>query len=115
MHRFEVDEVETYKQYLYTVKNQNKTISDYIVIDSMSSIEKKFAEDCESNPDVEFFIKLPNWFFIPTPIGNYNPDWALIFKNQNKLYFVAETKSTTDKTKLRPSEKTENRLWKSSF
>lgn len=105
MHRFNSDEIETYKEHLYAVKNQNKTIADYIVIDSLSSVEKKFAEDCENNSDVEFFIKLPSWFVIPTPIGKYNPDWALIFKNQNRLYFVAETKSTTDTEKLRPSEK----------
>jgi len=37
---------------------------------------------------------LPNWFKIPTPIGNYNPDWALVFEDDKKIYFVAETKHT---------------------
>jgi type III restriction enzyme len=45
---------------------------------------------------VEFFIKLPNWFVIQTPIGTYNPDWALIFMNDKRLYFVAETKSAPE-------------------
>jgi type III restriction enzyme len=47
---------------------------------------------------------LPPWFTIETPIGKYNPDWALIFRNEKKIYFVAETKSTTDIHVLRPDE-----------
>ena len=51
-----------------------------------------FAENCESSEDVEFYFKLPNWFKIKTPIGNYNPDWAVVLNGENKIYFVAETK-----------------------
>jgi type III restriction enzyme len=43
---------------------------------------------------VQFYFKLPRWFTIPTPIGTYNPDWALVFENDTKIYFVAETKDT---------------------
>ncbi len=50
------------------------------------------AADCESNEDVEFYFKLPNWFEITTPIGKYRPDWALVFKGEKKIYFIAETK-----------------------
>ena len=53
--------------------------------------------------DVEFYFKLPFWFKIKTPIGNYNPDWALIKKNENTVYFVAETKSAGQE--LKTSEK----------
>ncbi|MEA3307525.1 MAG: DEAD/DEAH box helicase, partial [Elusimicrobiota bacterium] len=73
------------------------------------------AEDCESNENIEFFIKLPNWFTIDTPIGKYNPDWALIYKNESRIYFVAETKSTTDLNKLRPQEKLKIKCGKANF
>jgi len=56
-------------------------------------VENQFAKDCESSENVEFYFKLPNWFKIPTPIGNYNPDWAVVFKSEKKICFVAETKS----------------------
>ena len=59
-------------------------------------MEEQFAKDCENDDQVEFFIKLPEWFVIQTPIGTYNPDWALIFKNDRRLYFVAETKSVPE-------------------
>jgi type III restriction enzyme len=73
------------------LQNANKTIyENYIPLDS--SVESQFAKDCESSENVEFYFKLPNWFKIPTPIGNYNPDWALIFKGERKIYFVAKTK-----------------------
>ena len=71
----------------------------YVIYDSQ--VEKSFAEDCEKHKRVNKYIKLPNWFKIPTPLGNYNPDWALFIKDDEnekieKLYFIAETK--TDKT-----------------
>ena len=70
----------------------------------MSEREKQFAEDCESNENVGFYFKMPHWFTIKTPIGDYNPDWALIFKNEKKLYFVAETKGSLDRADLRIGE-----------
>lgn len=108
-------DIETYVSNLYQVKKAEKTISDNIVIDSMSDIERKFAEDCENNDNVEFFIKLPDWFTIKTPIGDYNPDWALIYKNENRIYFVAETKSTLDTAKLRPQEAMKIKCGKAHF
>ena len=68
------------------VTKTEKTTADHIILDSMSKIEEKFAEDCESNENIEFFIKLPNWFVMDTPIGKYNPDWALIYKNESRIY-----------------------------
>ncbi len=56
------------------------------------TVEMPFAENCESSEDVEFYFKLPNWFRIKTPIGNYNPDWAIVLNGEKKIYFVAETK-----------------------
>jgi type III restriction enzyme len=91
---FEANEIESYIDNMYAVNQPGKTISDHIIFDS--EIESQFARDCDNNEQVEFFIKLPNWFVIQTPIGTYNPDWALIFKNDKRLYFVAETKSTPE-------------------
>ena len=108
-------DVETYKDNLYKITKAEKTIADHIIIDSMSKVEKKFAEDCENNNNVEFFIKLPDWFTIQTPVGEYNPDWALIYKNESRIYFVAETKSTLDQTKQRPHEAMKIKCGKAHF
>ena len=97
-------------QYSFSVSNQSKTIYEgYIALDS--NTENTFARHCESSEGVEFYFKLPKNFKIPTPLGNYNPDWAVVFKGQNKVYFVAETKNTgkgiqrgVDESKLDPSE-----------
>ncbi|NLH39737.1 MAG: DEAD/DEAH box helicase family protein [Elusimicrobia bacterium] len=101
---FSDKDIEAYVDNLYKVTRIEKTISENIVIDSMSEVEKKFAKDCENNDNIEFFIKLPDWFTIKTPIGNYNPDWALIYKNDRRIYFVAETKYNLNKLDLRTSE-----------
>jgi type III restriction enzyme len=102
MELFADKELDGYKDYLHKVQNEDKTVYNYIPFDS--EVERKFAEDCETNEQVEFYIKLPNWFIINTPIGTYNPDWALILKNDQKIYFVAETKFSLDPTKRYSSE-----------
>jgi type III restriction enzyme len=111
MKLFESVEIESYIENLIAVQNQEKTLYNYILIDSLSSPERKFAEECESRDDILFYIKLPSWFVIKTPIGNYNPDWALIKReegDETKIYFVAETKdakAAQDMTLLRESER----------
>jgi type III restriction enzyme len=104
MKLFEDYEIEAYlDSLLFSVKNNQKTIYDkFIPLDS--EIENQFAKDCETSENVEFYFKLPFWFKIPTPIGTYNPDWAVVFHNEKKIYFVTETKSTKDLTKLRRDE-----------
>lgn len=108
MRLFESQELETYLDNLiFEVKNPDKTIYEkYIPLDS--NVESQFAKDCETSEQVEFYFKLPSWFKIPTPIGSYNPDWAVVFKNEKKIYFVAETKDTggekVDISKLHPVE-----------
>lgn len=79
-------------------------IFDHVVYDS--EIEEKFAKELENNDAVSVYVKLPSWFKIPTPLGGYNPDWAILIKEngEEKFYFVTETKSTLDRTKLRLSE-----------
>ena len=89
-------------EFTHHVKKPEKTVyENYIPLDS--SVENKFAKDCESSENIEFFFKLPFWFRINTPIGTYNPDWAIVFKGEKKIYFVAETKG--EGQELRGSEK----------
>ena len=84
---------------------EERTPYDYIVYDS--DVERKFAIDCERDPSVKFYIKLPGWFKIRTPLGNYNPDWAVLLEedDEQKLYFVAETKGSILSEDLRPTER----------
>ena len=95
----------------FTVRNGQKTIAEnYIPLDSET--EQKFAVDCENYENVSLYFKLPRWFKIPTPLGNYNPDWAVVKQNGGKAYFVAETKNTgkgvqegVDRSLLREGER----------
>jgi len=91
---FEDKELYSYLNDLYEVKKPEKTVYDYIEVDS--NIEREFAKACEERDDIKFYFKLPGWFFIDTPIGKYNPDWALVYEGDKKVYFVAETKGTDD-------------------
>ncbi len=86
----------------------NKAIQDYVFTDGSAekSIERKFAEDLDSAQEVCVYAKLPRTFQIPTPVGNYSPDWAIAF-NQGTVkhvFFVAETKGTMESLNLRPIE-----------
>ena len=110
MHRFKADDwVEQYEDNVVAVERQEKTLFSHVVIDSDSGPERAFAKACEDNEDVHFYIKLPRWFLVDTPVGKYNPDWALVYKNDQILYFVTETKDTGGKdgvnlSLLRPLE-----------
>ena len=103
MKLFEDNDLEIYlDNFTHRVSNPDKTIyENYIPLDS--TVENEFAKDCESSENIEFYFKLPFWFKIDTPIGRYNPDWAIVFKGEKKIYFVAETKSAGQE--LRGSEK----------
>lgn len=95
MRRFERDDLmEVFASNVQAVEKQEKTLFSHIVIDSNSGPERAFAQACEDNTDVLFYIKLPRWFQIETPVGPYNPDWAVAYRNDTTLYFVAETKKT---------------------
>ena len=96
----------------FKVIKKDKTIySNLVPLDS--NVEYAFAKDCEERDDIEFYFKLPNWFKINTPIGTYNPDWALVKKNEKTIYFVAETKSAGQE--LRTSEKQKIKCGKAHF
>jgi type III restriction enzyme len=82
-----------------------KHIYDYLIMDS--NVEREFAMEPEAHNEVMVYAKLPKGFYINTPVGNYNPDWALVFdKEQVKyVYFIAETKGSLDSLELRKIEK----------
>lgn len=105
MHRLENDDEEGLLRYLnnlYEVQNKNKSLYDHIEFDS--EIERSFARDLDNNEKVKLFVKLPSWFRVDTPLGPYNPDWAIVLEDGNKLYLVRETKSTIDEDKRRKEE-----------
>ena len=94
----------------------NKSVYDYVVYDS-STIEKPFAVALDNDPDVKLFFKIPERFKIQTPIGTYNPDWAVyLTKNgEEKLYFVLETKGSTSFFDLRTREQLKIHCGKKHF
>ena len=116
---FEAQELEVYlNDHSFRVTDPTKTIyEEFVPLDS--GVESRFAQDCENSEQIKFYFKLPNWFKIPTPIGNYNPDWALVFEDDKKIYFVAETKDTgtpqVDISKLHPDEQMKIKCGKAHF
>jgi type III restriction enzyme len=89
---FDNKELYGYLSELFEVEKTEKTIYDYIEVDS--KIEREFAKACEARDDIRFYFKLPFWFKIQTPIGEYTPDWALVYEGDKRVYFVVETKGT---------------------
>lgn len=79
----------------------NKHLYDHIVYDSTN--ERDFATDLDTNTDVAVYVKLPDGFYISTPVGHYNPDWAIAFYEGTvkHIYFVAETKGSMSSMQLR--------------
>lgn len=69
------------------------SVYEQVVYDS--GIEATFADQLEKNSAIKVYAKLPGWFTVPTPLGNYNPDWAVLVATElgERLYFVVETKS----------------------
>jgi type III restriction enzyme len=114
--------IETYDKYIVELHNDKtpytleKKPIDAVNIDpgpgetGISTPELEFAKALDRDSRVKLFIKLPDWYKIPTPIGNYNPDWAIIIEKQNKegekekLYYIIETKSTNIIGNLREHE-----------
>ncbi|MCH9647779.1 MAG: DEAD/DEAH box helicase family protein [Deltaproteobacteria bacterium] len=91
----------------YLSKNMlqaGKSVYDHIVYDS--EVEREFAEKLDQSGDVKVFAKLPSWFKIETPLGTYNPDWAVLVgrDGSERLYFVVETKAPLFTHLLRPNQ-----------
>lgn len=102
-------EVESWMDYLVPAAH---SVYDHVEFDS--DIERQFVEGLEKRGDVKLYLKLPKWFVVTTPIGEYNPDWAIVMEErdaqgeptgQQLLYLVRETKSTTNLNELRPDER----------
>jgi type III restriction enzyme len=106
--------------YGYLSKNmienrENKSPYNYTVYDS--DVEKSFARSFNENENVKLFAKLPNWFKINTPLGGYNPDWAVLIEKDNteKLYFVVESKGSLFTDDLRDTETAKIKCGKKHF
>lgn len=100
---FDSKELESYLSKMVAV---NRSIYDYVVYDSQ--IERAFAEEMDQREDIKLFVKLPSWFKIETPLGTYNPDWAIVkapTDGEEQVYLVRETKGTTNVLDLSESER----------
>lgn len=113
----EFKNIDSYEDSIIPIEN---SIYDAVIWDS--DIEKNFAQKLDKIKNVKLFIKLPNWFKVDTPIGGYNPDWAILVddvdqhgKFISKLYFVTETKGTTKVKTLTPKEQRKIECGKKHF
>lgn len=103
------DVIESWMEYLVPAE---RSVYDHVVFES--EIERAFVEGLEKRDDVKLYFKLPGWFTVKTPVGDYNPDWAIVMEERDEhgqptgkplLYLVRETKSEDWKTDLRPDER----------
>jgi type III restriction enzyme len=107
--RFELDIFttgQTKQDFSQAGEKLQRHIYDFVVTDS--KIERDFVTELDTCNEVVVYAKLPRGFHIPTPVGNYNPDWAISFKEGavKHVYFVAETKGSMSSMDLRPIEET---------
>jgi type III restriction enzyme len=96
-----------------TALQVGKSVYEYVAYDS--EVEREFARQLEGREDIKLFVKLPGWFKIATPVGEYNPDWAILKDDGQAVYMVRETKATRDFMKLRTSEADKVRCGKKHF
>lgn len=98
------EEKDRFLDQMYKLQNPEKSDFDYVVYDSEP--ERQFAELLDGRSDIKLFMKLPSKFKIDTPVGPYNPDWAIIKHEDgaDRIYMIRETKSTDDEVKRRPTE-----------
>ncbi|AGG05706.1 type III restriction enzyme, res subunit [Dehalococcoides mccartyi DCMB5] len=101
----ELFEQEELTGYLKNMLESKKSVYEHVVYDS-PGIERTFAEDLEKNEAVKVYAKLPGWFKVPTPLGSYNLDWAVLVEKDGaeRLYFVVETKGSLFTEDLRDKE-----------
>ncbi len=101
--------------YLTNLVKSDRSLYEQTVCDSEP--ERRFVEELENNDAVKLYVKLPGWFIVPTPLGNYNPDWAVLLSRDGveRLYFVLETKSSLSSFDLRPVEQSKIRCGAKHF
>jgi len=99
-------EIELFSKYIEHT-GEERSIYDLVPCDS--DVERQFVRDLEARQDVKLYLKLPYWFTVPTPVGEYRPDWAIVMDDPWKegkpiLYLITETKGSLRETELRPNE-----------
>ncbi|MBX3320982.1 MAG: DEAD/DEAH box helicase family protein [Nitrospira sp.] len=112
----ELFEQEELTGYLKNMLAATKSVHEHVVYDS-SGVERTFAEQLEKNEAVKVYAKLPGWFKVLTPLGTYNPDWAVLVEKDGaeRLYFVVETKSSLFTDDLRDRESAKIACGKAHF
>ncbi len=100
----ELFEQEELTGYLRNMLDAKRSLYEKVIFEH--GTEKQFANDLENNPAVKVYAKLPGWFKVPTPLGSYNPDWAVLMDSDEgeRLYLVVETKGSTVQDDLRLTE-----------
>jgi type III restriction enzyme len=113
---FMSEELTGYLRNTLDVRGTNKSVYEYIVYDS-PYVERGFAEELEKNEAVKVYAKLPGWFQVSTPLGSYNPDWAILVNidGPERLYFVVETKGSLFTDDLRDKERAKIECGKAHF
>ena len=108
-------EPEELSGYLKSMIDANKSVHEQVIY--QSDIERTFAEQLEKNEAIKVYAKLPGWFRVPTPLGPYNPDWAVLVEKDGseRLYFVVETKSSLFTDDLRDKESAKIECGKAHF
>ena len=108
-------ETEELTGYLRTMINADKSVHEQVIY--QSDTERTFAEQLEKNEAIKVYAKLPGWFKVPTPLGPYNPDWAVLVDKDGteRLYFVVETKSSLLVDDLRTKEDAKIRCGEAHF
>jgi type III restriction enzyme len=101
--------------YLKNLLDAEKSVYEQVVYDSAT--ERDFATQLEMNDAIKVYAKLPGWFKVPTPLGTYNPDWAVLVEQdgEERLYFVVETKSSLFTDDLRDKESAKIECGKAHF
>ena len=111
----ELFEQEELTGYLKNMRAAKKAVHDQVIYES--NTEAQFADQLEKNVAVKVYAKLPGWFRVPTPLGAYNPDWAVLVDSDDgeRLYLVVETKGTTHTAELRPAEQEKIKCGRAHF
>ena len=111
----ELFEQEELTGYLRNLLDAEKSVYEQVVYDS--DTERNFADQLEKNTAIKVYAKLPGWFTVPTPLGGYNPDWAVLVEKDGaeRLYFVVETKSGLFADDLREKEAAKIKCGKAHF
>ena len=111
----ELFEQEELTGYLRNMLNTEKSVYEKVVYES--DIEAQFADQLEKNTAIKLYAKLPGWFTVPTPLGSYNPDWAVLMESDEgeRLYLVVETKGSALIDDLRLTEAAKIECGKAHF